>query len=62
MRLTKRERVELDRQAKTRNARAYSARHARLILLLAEGLTWADIRQARLPRQLHRPREQAVYG
>jgi transposase len=44
MRLTKRERAELDRQARTRNGRADSARHARLILLLAEGLTWSDIR------------------
>ena len=44
MNLTKNERVELQRQAKTRNGRADSARHARLILLLAEGFTWAQIR------------------
>ena len=44
MKLTKSERMELHRQAKTRNGRADSARHARLILLLADGLTWAEIR------------------
>jgi transposase len=44
MKLTKSERVELQRQAGARNGRADSARHARLILLLAEGLTWAEIR------------------
>lgn len=44
MKLTKSERVELQRQASARNGRADSARHARLILLLAEGLTWAEIR------------------
>ncbi len=44
MKLTKSERVELQRQARARNGRADSARHARLILLLAEGLTWAQIR------------------
>lgn len=44
MRLTKNERVELQRQAGARNGRADSARHARLILLLACGLTWAEIR------------------
>src|SRR5512144_3431854 len=44
MKLTKSERMELHRQASTRNGRADSARHARLILLLAEGLTWAQIR------------------
>src|SRR5216684_2050493 len=44
MKLTKSERVELNRQANARNGRADSARHARLILLLAEGLTWAEIR------------------
>src|SRR5206468_11278228 len=44
MNLTKSERVELQRQARARNGRADSARHARLILLLAEGLTWAEIR------------------
>lgn len=44
MKLTKSERIELQRQASARNGRADSARHARLILLLAEGLTWAEIR------------------
>src|SRR5438067_2247877 len=44
MRLTKSERMELQRQASARNGRADSARHARLILLLADGLTWAEIR------------------
>lgn len=44
MNLTKSERMELQRQAGARNARADVARHARLILLLAEGLTWAEVR------------------
>jgi transposase len=44
MKLTENERSELLRQANARNGRADSARHARLILLLAEGLTWAEIR------------------
>jgi transposase len=44
MKLTKSERMELQRQAGVRNGRADSARHARLILLLADGLTWAEIR------------------
>lgn len=44
MKLTDNERSELLRQANTRNGRADSARHARLILLLADGLTWAEIR------------------
>lgn len=44
MKLTKAERMELQRQAGARNTRADSARHARLILLLADGLTWAEIR------------------
>ncbi|HET6545444.1 MAG TPA: IS630 family transposase [Rhodanobacteraceae bacterium] len=44
MKLTKNERMELQRQANARNGRADSARHARLILLLADGLTWAQIR------------------
>lgn len=44
MKLTENERSELHRQASARNGRADSARHARLILLLAEGLTWAEIR------------------
>ncbi|MET0507008.1 MAG: helix-turn-helix domain-containing protein, partial [Burkholderiaceae bacterium] len=44
MKLSADERIELQRQANARNGRADSARHARLILLLAEGLTWAQIR------------------
>ncbi len=44
MKLTKSERMELQRQAGSRNARADVARHARLILLLGEGLTWAEVR------------------
>jgi transposase len=44
MKLTDSERRELQRQAGTRNGRADSVRHARLILLLADGLTWAEIR------------------
>jgi len=43
-RLTKPELEELHRQASARNGRADSARHARLILLLAEGVRWAQIR------------------
>ena len=42
--LTKDERMELQRQVSARNGRADVARHARLILLLADGLTWAEIR------------------
>ena len=42
--LTKSERMELQRQARARNGRADSARHARLILHLADGFTWAEIR------------------
>jgi transposase len=42
--LTKSERMELQRQAGARNARADVARHARLILLLSDGLTWAEVR------------------
>ncbi len=44
MKLTETERMELQRQASARNVRADVARHARLILLLADGLTWAEIR------------------
>ncbi|MBY0249016.1 MAG: helix-turn-helix domain-containing protein [Nitrospiraceae bacterium] len=44
MTLTKNERMALQRQARARHGRADSARHARMILLLAEGLTWATIR------------------
>jgi transposase len=44
MKLTKSERIELQRQARARSARADVARHARLILLLADGLTWAEVR------------------
>lgn len=44
MNLTETEVMELQRRANARTGRADSARHARLILLLAEGLTWAEIR------------------
>ena len=44
MKLTETEIIELQRRASGRAVRAESARHARLILLLAEGLTWAQIR------------------
>jgi transposase len=44
LKLSKSERTELQHQAEARNGRADSARHAKLILLLAEGLTWAEIR------------------
>jgi transposase len=44
MTLTTSERMELQRQARARNGRADSARRARLILLVADGLTWAKIR------------------
>ena len=36
--------MELQQQAASRSVRADAARHARLILLLADGLTWAEIR------------------
>ncbi len=53
--------MELERQARARNGRADSARHPRLILHLADGLTWAEIR-AKLDcqRQFRRSLEQAV--
>src|SRR5262245_15104395 len=44
MNLTEAEVMELQRRASARTGRADSARHARLILLLADGLTWAEIR------------------
>ncbi len=44
MKLTESESIELHRRANARTASAESARHARLILLLADGLTWAEIR------------------
>jgi len=44
MKLTKSERMELEQQANARSGRADAARHARLILLLADGHTWAEIR------------------
>ena len=44
MELSKTELMELERQAIARNGRADSARHARLILLLSQGLTWGEIR------------------
>lgn len=44
MKLTKNERRELVRQANARNGRADLARRARLVLLRADGCTWAEIR------------------
>ena len=44
MELSETELMELQRQAGARNGRADAARHARLILLLSEGRTWAEIR------------------
>src|SRR6218665_2565330 len=44
MNLTEAEIVELRQQANGRSVRADLARRARLILLLAEGLTWSAIR------------------
>jgi len=44
MNLTETEAMELRQRASARTVRADSARHARLILLLADGLTWAEIR------------------
>lgn len=44
MKLTKSERMELQQQVAARNGRADAARHARLILLLADGFTWSEIR------------------
>ena len=44
MTLTKSERLELQKQAASMSTRADTARHARLILLLGDGLTWAEIR------------------
>src|SRR6218665_3073221 len=44
MNLTETEIVELQQQANGRAVRADLARRARLILLLAEGLTWSAIR------------------
>ncbi len=41
--LTPRERMELHRQARSRRGRADAARRARVILLLAEGATWATV-------------------
>jgi transposase len=44
MKLSKSERMELEQRAGARAGRAESARHARLILLLADGATWAEVR------------------
>lgn len=44
--LTKRERMELTRQARSRTGRAETARRARVILLLAKGTTWETVCQA----------------
>lgn len=43
--LSRSERIELEHQARADFSRADSARHAQLILLLADGCTWAEIRQ-----------------
>lgn len=42
--LTKSERIELQHQAEAHHGRADSARHAKLILLLDDGFSWAEIR------------------
>jgi transposase len=42
--LAENERMELQQQVSARNVRADIARRARLILLLSEGFTWAEIR------------------
>lgn len=42
--LTKSERMELQQQVSTRNGRADSVRRARVILLLADGHTWSEVR------------------
>ena len=44
MNLTEAEIMELRQRGSARSGRTESARHARLILLLADGLTWAEIR------------------
>jgi transposase len=44
MLLTESERSELQKQVSARNGRADAARRARVVLLLADGLTWAEIR------------------
>lgn len=44
LKLTEHERTELRHQAEASDGKADSARHAKLILLLAEGLNWAEIR------------------
>lgn len=44
LKLTKHERTELQHQAEAGADKADSARHAKLILLLADGLNWAEIR------------------
>lgn len=42
--LSENERIELQQQVSARNGRADTARRARLILLLADGHTWSDVR------------------
>src|SRR5512138_3057388 len=44
MNLSKPERVELSKRANARTLRAEDARRARCILLLADGHTWAQVR------------------
>ena len=43
IKLTKAERLELNKRATSRSARAEDARRARLVLLLEEGLSWVEI-------------------
>ncbi|SPJ15307.1 hypothetical protein SBBP2_1530005 [Burkholderiales bacterium] len=44
MKLTKSERMELEQQADARSGRVDAPRHARVILLPADGLTWSEFR------------------
>lgn len=44
LKLSKSERIELQHQAEAHEGRADSARHAKLILLLADGFSWTEIR------------------
>src|SRR5215510_15985440 len=44
MTLTEAERRELDRRVASRRGRADDARRARCILLVAEGMSWAEVR------------------
>jgi transposase len=44
MKFTKSECMEPQRQASARNGRSNAARRARLVLLLADGCAWSEIR------------------